>query len=142
MTGIDATMPTIDAMDESISDSMTRFRRADDGASTRLPRWALNGARSVRRQRKHDAKTKGFRGIEMIAFDATKPTINASAPLMFALSTLNRAPSEVAITLLHRHASNGAGADGALRDALEGDDRQVLSPAAVHNAQLKNVSSF
>jgi len=47
MTAFDATKPTIDARDESISDTMSRFRNADDGASTRLPRCASSGARSA-----------------------------------------------------------------------------------------------
>jgi len=41
----------------------------------------------------------------MIAFDATPPTIDASALLMFALSPANRAASDIAATFLHRHAS-------------------------------------
>ena len=36
MTSFELTKPTIDAMDESISNSITRFRHANDVMSTRL----------------------------------------------------------------------------------------------------------
>jgi len=48
MTACDATKPTIDAGHESISDSRTLFRHADDGASTLLPRFQRRGARAAR----------------------------------------------------------------------------------------------
>ena len=46
MNRFDATKPTIDARDESIADSMTRFRHAVGATSTRRPRCASNAARS------------------------------------------------------------------------------------------------
>ena len=47
---------------------------------------------------KASSENKGVSSIEMNAFDATKPTISARAPSMFAFSTLNRAANDVVST--------------------------------------------
>jgi hypothetical protein len=55
---------------------------------------------------------------------------------MPSLSTPNCDEIDVANTLRQRSASNAARSEGALRDASEGDDRQVLPPRPILDAQL------
>ena len=78
----------------------------------------------------------GFRGIELRVFSATKSTIGSMHESMSASMTQFRNAGETSDTRLQRFASFRARNDRALRGALEGDDRQVPSAAAVLDVQF------
>jgi len=72
----------------------------------------------------------------MNALDSTRPTDSAIDSSMPSLSTPNCDEIDVANTLRQRSASNAARSEGALRDALERDDWQVLPTFEVAHVGL------
>ena len=87
-------------------------------------------------QRNHGAKTEGFRGLEMTAFDATKPTLDASNSSPFT-SSMPNCDEQVATSTRLPHALSCHGkAEGSLRDASERHDGEMFPAAAVLDAQL------
>ena len=72
----------------------------------------------------------------MIAFDTMKLGIDAIDLSIFASPTPDRDSGDAMATRLPRRTSGDARTEGALRDAFERDDRQVLAAGMVLNAQL------
>ena len=72
----------------------------------------------------------------MTAFGSIRLVLDASDLSLFASPTRDRDSGDAMATRLPRGTSGGARTEGALRDAFERDDRQVLAAGTVLNAQL------